>query len=344
MSPRYSRGVFFNRREGLTFTILVATIVWSARAFAQTDPLPSWSDTAPKKAIIAFVERVTKEGLPDFVPVAERIATFDNDGTLWAEQPMYFQFLFAMDRIKALAPPHPEWKTKEPFKSVVAGDFKGLLTTGEKGFLQIIARTHAGMTTAEFEQIVRDWFKTARHPRFDRPYNQLVYQPMLELLAYLRANGFKTFVVSGGGVEFMRVFASDAYGIPPDQIVGSMGKLKYEVRNEKPVLLKLPEVLFIDDKAGKPEGIQNLIGQRPIFAFGNSDGDQQMLEWTAAGSNARFMALVHHDDAEREWAYDRKSPIGTLDKAWDKAIAEGWVVLSMKDDWKTIFPPTGTKQ
>jgi phosphoglycolate phosphatase-like HAD superfamily hydrolase len=326
----------------------VATLVAAALAVASTtvfsqgerDPLPSWNETTPKKTIIAFVDRVTKEGSPDFVPPNERIATFDNDGTLWAEQPMYFQFLFAIDRIKALAPQHQEWKTKEPFKSVLAGDMKGLLATGEKGFLQIIARTHAGMTTAEFEQIVRDWFKTARHPRFNRPYNQLVYQPMLELLAYLRANGFKTFVVSGGGVEFMRVFASDAYGIPPDQIVGSIGKLKYETQNGKPVMIKLPEVLFIDDKQGKPEGIQNFIGQRPVFAFGNSDGDQQMLEWTAAGSGARFMGLVHHDDADREWAYDRKSRIGTLDKAWDEAVAKGWTVLSMKDDWKTIFPPT----
>jgi phosphoglycolate phosphatase-like HAD superfamily hydrolase len=319
--------------------LFVSKLFLAIGALQAQDPLPSWNDTAPKKAIVAFVEKVTKEGSPDFVPVAQRIATFDNDGTLWAEQPMYFQFLFAMDRIKALAPQHPEWKTKEPFKSVLAGDMKGLLATDEKGFLQIIARTHAGMTTAEFEQIVRGWFKTARHPRFNRPYNQLVYQPMLELLAYLRANGFKTFVVSGGGVEFMRVFASDAYGIPPDQIVGSMGKLKYEIQNGKPVLIKLPEVLFIDDKQGKPQGIQNFIGQRPIFAFGNSDGDQQMLEWTAGGSGTRFMVLVHHDDAEREWAYDRKSPIGTLDKAWDEANAKGWTVVGMKDDWKTIFPP-----
>jgi phosphoglycolate phosphatase-like HAD superfamily hydrolase len=319
--------------------LFVSILFLAIGALQAQDPLPSWNDTAPKKAIVAFVEKVTKEGSPDFVPVAQRIATFDNDGTLWAEQPMYFQFLFAMDRIKALAPQHPEWKTKEPFKSVLAGDMKGLLATDEKGFLQIIARTHAGMTTAEFEQIVRGWFKTARHPRFNRPYNQLVYQPMLELLAYLRANGFKTFVVSGGGVEFMRVFASDAYGIPPDQIVGSMGKLKYEIQNGKPVLIKLPEVLFIDDKQGKPQGIQNFIGQRPIFAFGNSDGDQQMLEWTAGGSGTRFMVLVHHDDAEREWAYDRKSPIGTLDKAWDEANAKGWTVVGMKDDWKTIFPP-----
>jgi phosphoserine phosphatase len=322
-----------------TSQLFVSTLCLAFGTLHAQDPFPSWNDTAPKKAITAFVEKVTKDGSADFVPPNERIATFDNDGTLWAEQPMYFQFLFAMDRIKALAPQHPEWKTKEPFKSVLVGDAKGLLASGEKGFLEIIARTHAGITTAEFDQIVRDWFKTARHPRFDRPYNELVYQPMLELLAYLRANGFKTFVVSGGGAEFMRVFASEAYGIPPDQIVGSMGKLKYEIHNGKPVLLKLPEVLFIDDKAGKPEGIQNFIGQRPIFAFGNSDGDQQMLEWTAAGSGARFMGLVHHDDAEREWAYDRKSRIGTLDKVWDEAVAKGWIVLSMKDDWKTIFPP-----
>jgi phosphoglycolate phosphatase-like HAD superfamily hydrolase len=318
---------------------IVSTIILAVGSLHAQDPLPSWNDTAPKKAIVAFVEKVTKEGSPDFVQPNERIATFDNDGTLWAEQPMYFQFLFAMDRIKALAPQHPEWKTKEPFKSVLAGDMKGLLASGEKGVLEIMARTHAGMTTVEFDQITRDWFKTARHPRFNRPYNEMVYQPMLELLAYVRANGFKTFVVSGGGAEFMRAFASDAYGIPPDQIVGSMGKLKYEMQNRKPVMIKLPEVLFIDDKQGKPEGIQNFIGQRPVFAFGNSDGDKQMLEWTAAGNGPRFMGLVHHDDAEREWAYDRKSEVGKLDKAWDEAIAKGWIVLSMKDDWKTIFPP-----
>jgi phosphoglycolate phosphatase-like HAD superfamily hydrolase len=318
--------------------LLVSTLFFALGSLHAQDPLPSWNDTAPKKAIVGFVEKVTKEGLPDFVPPNERIATFDNDGTLWAEQPMYFQFLFAMDRIKALTPQHPEWKTKEPFKSVLAGDTKGLLASGEKGLQEIMARTHTGMTTAEFDQIAREWFKTARHPKFNRPYNEMVYQPMLELLAYLRANGFKTFIVSGGGVEFMRAFAPDTYGIPPDQIVGSMGKLKYEMQNGKPALIKLPQVLFIDDKAGKPEGIQSFIGQRPIFAFGNSDGDQQMLEWTAAGRGARFMGLVHHDDAEREWAYDRKSRIGTLDKAWDEAMAKGWIVLSMKDDWKTIFP------
>src|SRR6266699_1838541 len=329
--------------KNLIAAALAAALAFTAVIARAADPLPSWNDTAPKKVIVAFVERVTKEGSPDFVPPAERIATFDNDGTLWAEQPMYFQFLFAMDRIKALAPQHPEWKTKEPFKSVLAGDMKGLLASGEKGLVEIMARTHAGMSTAEFDQIVREWFKTARHPRFKRPYNEMVYQPMLELLAYVRANGFKTFIVSGGGVEFMREFAPDAYRIPPDQIVGSMGKLKYELRNGKPVLIKLPEVLFIDDKAGKPEGIQSFIGQRPIFAFGNSAGGrplQHLLEWTAAGRGARFMGLVHHTDAEREWAYDRKSDVGKLDKAWDEAVAKGWTVVSMKDDWATIFPPT----
>jgi phosphoglycolate phosphatase-like HAD superfamily hydrolase len=325
--------------KNLISAALAAVLAFTAGIARAADPLPSWNDTAPKKAIVAFVEKVTKEGSPDFVPPNERIATFDNDGTLWAEQPMYFQFLFAMDRIKALAPQHPEWKTKEPFKSVLAGDAKGLLASGEKGLLEIIARTHSGMTTTEFDQIGREWFKTARHPRFKRPYNEMVYQPMLELLAYLRANGFKTFIVSGGGVEFMRAFAPDAYGIPPDQIVGSMGKLKYEMQNGKPALIKLPEVLFIDDKAGKPEGIQSFIGQRPIAAFGNSDGDLQMLQWTAAGSGARFCLYVHHTDAKREWAYDRNSSIGRLDKGLDEAATKGWTVVSMKDDWKTIFPP-----
>jgi phosphoglycolate phosphatase-like HAD superfamily hydrolase len=320
-----------------TSELFVFTFFLAFGALHAEDLLPSWNDTAPKKAILAFVEKVTKEGSADYVPPNERVATFDNDGTLWAEQPIYFQFLFAMDRIKALAPQHPEWKTKDPFKSVLAGNMKGLLPLGEKGLLEIMARTHAGMTTSEFDQIAREWFKTARHPRFNRPYNEMVYQPMLELLGYLRANGFKTFVVSGGDVEFMRAFASETYGIPPDQIVGSTGKLKYQIQNGKPVLIKLPEVLFIDDKAGKPEGIENFIGQRPIFAFGNSDGDQQMLEWTAAGRGARFTGLVHHDDAEREWAYDRKSDIGRLDKAWDEAIAKGWTIVSMKDDWKRIF-------
>jgi phosphoserine phosphatase len=301
-------------------------------------PLPSWNDTAPKKAIVAFVEGVTIEGSPDFVLPNERIATFDNDGTLWAEQPMYFQFLFALDRVKALAPQHPELKTKEPFASLLKGDMKAVAATGEKGAMEIVMATHAGVTTEEFEKIVTDWITTAKHPKTGRHYNELIYQPMVELLAYLRANGFKTFIVSGGGIEFMRPWVEKAYGIPPEQVVGSSIETKFEMRDGKPVLIRLPKIDFIDDKAGKPVGINSHIGRRPILAFGNSDGDQQMLEWTAAGSGQRFMGLVHHDDAVREWAYDRKSSVGQLDKAWDEAVAKGWIVVSMKDDWKTIFP------
>jgi phosphoglycolate phosphatase-like HAD superfamily hydrolase len=303
------------------------------------EPLPSWNDTGPKTAIITFVEKVTKEGSPDFTPPNERIAVFDNDGTLWAEQPNYFQALFMIDRIKALAPQHPEWKTKEPFASLLKGDAKGVEKSGMKGLMEMLAVTHSGMTTEEFTKTVTDWITTAKHPTTGRPYTEMVYQPMVELLAYLRANGFKTFIVSGGGIEFMRPWTEKIYGIPPEQVVGSSGKLKFEIRDGKPILVKLPEVNLIDDKAGKPVGIQTHIGRRPLMAFGNSDGDQQMLEWTAAGAGARFCLIVHHDDAEREWAYDRKSQVGQFDKAWDEAAAKGWTVVSMKDDWKVIFPP-----
>jgi haloacid dehalogenase-like hydrolase len=309
-------------------------------AGAQTDPLPSWNDGPAKQAIIQFVEKVTTAGSPDFVPVPERIATFDNDGTLWCEQPMYFQFLFALDRVKALAPQHPEWKTKEPFASLLKGDVKGALADGEHAMLEIVMATHAGMTTEEFEKIVKDWIATAKHPILKRPYTECVYQPMLELLAYLRANGFKTFIVSGGGIEFMRPWTEAVYGIPPEQIVGSSGKLKYEMRDGQPVLVKLPEIDFVDDKAGKPVGIQQHIGRRPICAFGNSDGDRQMLEWTGAGGGARLMMLVHHDDKAREFEYGAKSPIGTFsDALMVDAKEKNWTVISMKDDWKTIFPP-----
>ena len=305
------------------------------------DSLPSWNDTAPKKAIIAFVEKVTKEGSPDFVPPEERIATFDNDGTLWAEQPIYFQFAFAIDRVKALAPQHPEWKKQQPFAAALSGDKKALLASGQKGLMQIMAVSHSGMNTEEFARIVAQWFATARHPRFNRPYTDLVYQPMLELLAYLRANGFKTFIVSGGGVEFMRVFTNKSYGIPPEQVVGSSAVTRYQFAADgKPELLREAKVLFIDDGPGKAEGINTFIGQRPIFAFGNSVGDQQMLEWTAAGSGARFMGLVHHTDAEREWTYGAESKIGTFsDALMAEAKKNGWTVVNMKDDWKTIFPP-----
>ena len=319
----------------LTLCVLLLAVVG---AYAQNDPLPSWNDGKAKQSIVAFVEKVTKPGSPDFVPVAERIATFDNDGTLWSEQPMYFQLAFTLDRVKALAPQHPEWKDKEPFASLLKGDVKGALAGGEPAIFQIVMATHAGMTTAEFEQIVKDWIATAKHPTKKRFYTEMVYQPMLELLAYLRANGFKTFIVSGGGIEFMRPWAEKVYGIPPEQVVGSSIKTKFELRDGKPVLVRLAEINFIDDKTGKPVGINQHIGRRPIFAFGNSDGDQQMLEWTAAGSGISFMGLVHHTDAEREWAYDRTSHIGTLDKALDEALAKGWTVVDMKKDWKVIFP------
>ena len=303
------------------------------------DPLPSWNDTSPKQAIIAFVEKVTKAGTPDFVPVPERIAVFDNDGCLWAEQPMYFQLFFALDRIKALAPQHPEWKDKEPFASLLKGDVKSALAGGEHALAQIVMATHAGLTTEEFEKIVSDWIATAKHPTTGKLYTQMVYQPMLELLTYLRANGFKTYIVSGGGIEFMRPWTERVYGIPPEQVVGSSGGLKYEIRDGKPVLLKLPEIAHNDDKDGKPIGIQRHIGRRPIFAAGNSDGDLAMLQWTSAHTRPNFCLYIHHTDAKREWAYDRKSPIGKLDKGLDEAQAKSWAIASMKDDWSAIYPP-----
>jgi len=316
----------------------IAVILAGLAKVQAQDSLPSWNDTPPKRDIISFLAKVTKEGLPDFVPASERIAVFDNDGTLWAEQPVYFQFAFVFDRVKALASEHPEWKTQEPFASVLKGDVKGALASGEKGVIEMMTATHTGMTTEEFSKTVTDWISTAKHPKTGRLYTDMVYQPMLELLAYLRANGFKTFIVSGGGIEFMRPWAEKTYGIPPEQVVGSSGKLKFEMQAGKPVLVKLPEVHLVDDKEGKPVGIQMHIGRRPIAAFGNSDGDLQMLQWTAAGSGPRFCLIVHHTDTEREWAYDRTSQIGKLDKAWDEAVAKGWTVVSMKDDWKTIFP------
>jgi phosphoglycolate phosphatase-like HAD superfamily hydrolase len=317
--------------------IAVLTLAVTATIARAADALPSWNDTAPKKAIVAFVEKVTKEGSPDFVPGPERIATFDNDGTLWAEQPMYFQLLFALHRVGALAPQHPEWKDKEPFASLIKGDVKTALAGGEHALLEIVAATHTGMTTEEFEKTVKDWIATAKHPVTKRPLLEMVYQPMIELLAYLRANGFKTFIVSGGGIEFMRPWTEQVYGIPPEQVIGSSGKLKWEMVDGKPALLKLPALDFIDDKEGKPVGIQQHIGRRPIAAFGNSDGDLQMLQWTAAGPGARFCLYVHHTDAAREFAYDRKSHIGALDQGLDEAAAKGWMVVSMKDDWKKIF-------
>lgn len=316
----------------------VFAMLCSVAAMSQSDPLPSWNDTDTKKSIVAFVTKVTTEGGPDFVAVDDRIATFDNDGTLWVEQPIYTQFMFALDRVKELAPKHPEWKTTQPFKAVLENDHKTLMASGEAGLMKVIAATHAGMTSDEFATLVTQWIATAKHPRFKRPYTELVYQPMLELLTYMRANGFKTFIVSGGGIEFMRPWTEKVYGIPPQQVVGSSIKVKFEMVNGQPVLTRLPEVNFVDDGPGKPAGINQHIGKKPIAAFGNSDGDQQMLEW-AAKNKPSFMLLVHHTDAEREYAYDRTSHVGKLDKAWDEATAKGWTVVDMKKDWKTIFPP-----
>jgi hypothetical protein len=328
-----------SRKRIFTVLTLGFVLLFGGLATAQTvDSLPSWNDGKAKQSIIAFVAKVTKAGTPDFVPSAERIATFDNDGTLWAEQPMYFQLLFALDRVKALAPQHPEWKDKEPFASLLKGDVKGALTSGEHAILEIVTATHAGMTTEDFEKIVKDWIATAKHPTTKRPYTEMVYQPMLELLAYLRANDFKTFIVSGGGIEFMRPWTEKVYGIPPEQVVGSSIKTQFEMRNGKPVIVRLPDLNFMDDKEGKPIGINSHIGRRPIAAFGNSDGDLQMLQWTTSGQGPRFALYVHHTDAEREWAYDRESSIGRLDKGLDEAKAKGWTVVDMKRDWKVIFP------
>jgi hypothetical protein len=321
--------------------LAAAFITTIARA---ADPLPSWNDGPAKRSIIAFVEKVTTEGLPDFVPPAERIATFDNDGTLWCERPLPVQLYFALDRVKALSSQHPEWKTKEPFASLLKGDAKTALAGGDRALLELVMATHAGMTTVEFEQIVKDWIATARHPKTGKLYTEMVYQPMLEVLAYLRANGFKNFIVSGGGIEFMRPWAEKVYGIPPEQIVGSSIKTKFEMRDGKPVLVRLPELNFNDDKGGKPVGINRHIGRRPIAAFGNSTGDREMLEYAQGGRGARFELLVLHDDAAREYAYGPalglpNPKLGAFTPAlYDQAKKEGWTVVSMKNDWTTVFP------
>lgn len=320
---------------------IVALLLGASAAAAA--PLESWKETGSRKAIVSFVEKTTRTGSPDFIPVPERIAVFDNDGTLWSEQPMYFQLAFLIDQVKAQVPQHPEWKEKEPFASLLKGDLKGVEATGVKGLLELAAATHAGMTTEEFEKKVKDWLAAARHPKTGKPYTEMVFQPMVELLAYLRENGYKTFIVSGGGIEFMRPWTEKVYGIPPEQVVGSSLKLKYEVKDGKPVIMKLPELDFIDDKEGKPVGIQNHIGRRPVFAAGNSDGDFQMLEWTTTGSGPRFGLLVHHDDAEREYAYDRHSAFGKLDRGLDEGPKRGWSIVSMKEDWNSIFAGAASK-
>ena len=315
-----------------------ALVACASAGMPGRDPLPSWSEGRARQAILDFVARVTTPGSRDYVAPAERIAVFDNDGTLWSEQPVYFQLAFAFDRVKAMAPGHPEWKDKQPFKGLLEGDMRAVMATGERGLVEVVEETHSGLSTEEFSVKVSEWLASARHPHFQRAYSELVYQPMLELLDYLRAQGFKTFIVSGGGVEFMRVFAERVYGIPPEQVVGSSGMTRWTPRaGAQPVLIKEAKVEFVDDGPGKPVGINRFIGRRPILAFGNSDGDLEMLQWTAAGSGARFMGLVHHTDAQREWAYDRTSHVGKLDKALEEANKSGWSVVSMKTDWKRIF-------
>ena len=305
---------------------------------AVTDPLPSWNDNASKKAIMSYVEDVTNKNSANFIPIGDRISTFDNDGNLWSEQPAYFQLFFAIDRIKAMAADNPEWKEKQPFKSAIDGDMKTLASFGEHGLLELVMASHSGMTTADFEIIVKDWLSTAEHPRFEKPYTELVYQPMLELLNYLRANDFKTFIVSGGGVEFMRPWVYEVYGIPADQVVGSSIATEFDYNDGNPVIKRLPKLDFIDDKEGKPIGIHKFIGKKPVFASGNSDGDLQMLQWTDSNKYKSFQLYLHHTDAEREWAYDRDSHIGKLDKGLDEANDKGWTVIDMKNDWKLIYP------
>ena len=321
-----------------TILTLAVALVSAALASAQTnDPLPSWNEGTAKQSIIQFVEDVSTAGGSRYVPAAERIAAFDNDGTLWPEQPLYVQLAFVIDRVKAVAPRHPDWKEKQPFRAVLAGDLKTVLAGGEQALLELVMATHAGTTTEEFSQIVEDWLATAEHPRTGRPYTEMAYQPMLELLAYLRDNGFKTYIVSGGGIEFMRPWAERVYGVPPEQVIGSSIKTEFQLRDGTPLLVRLPEINFIDDKAGKPVAINQHIGRRPIAAFGNSDGDLQMLQWVAGGRGPRFCLYVHHTDAEREWAYDRHSSIGRLDKGLDEAEEKGWTVVDMKRDWKVVF-------
>jgi phosphoglycolate phosphatase-like HAD superfamily hydrolase len=319
-----------------TITLLAIAFAGLTTTYAQNQ-LPSWNDAKAKQSITEFVTKVTKEGSVDFVPPNERIAAFDNDGTLWCEKPMPVQLFFALDRVKALSPQHPEWKSKEPFASILKSDLKTAAAGGERALLELVMATHTGNTTVEFEQIVKDWIAVAKHPKTGKLYTEMVYQPMLELLAYLRANGFKTFIVSGGGIEFMRPWAEKTYDIPPEQVVGSSAKTKFELRDGEPVLVRLPELNFNDDKGGKPVGINEHIGRRPIAAFGNSDGDLQMLQYTGAGKGPCFCLYVHHDDAAREYAYDRADHLAKLDHGLDEAAAKGWTVVSMKNDWKHIF-------
>lgn len=315
----------------------VEVVVKDTTSF-KIDPLPSWNEGKTRAAIIDYIKDVTNKESANFIPEIDRIATFDNDGNLWSEQPAYFQLFFAMDRVKELAKDHPEWQNKHPFKAVLENDMKTLIASGEKGIMELIMATHAGITTDEFELLVKNWLETAQHPRFNKPYNQLIYQPMLELLDYLRANDFKTFIVSGGGIEFMRPWVEEAYGIPKDQVVGSSIATEYDYNNGAPVIRRLSKIDFIDDKAGKPVGINKFIGRKPVFASGNSDGDLQMMQWTDSNPYKSFQLYLHHTDADREWAYDRESHIGQFNKGLDEALEKGWNIIDMKNDWKTIYP------
>lgn len=325
------------RRGAMAWVAVVALAVAAEQVAAKEPPLASWNDGSAKSAIVKFVADVTRPGAPTFVPVDERIAVFDNDGTLWAEQPLYFQFLFLLDQVRAAAPAHPEWKGDPAFRALMARDMKALAEIGEKPLLSLVAQANTGMSTTAYEEAIRDWLARARHPKYGRPYTEMAYVPMLELLRYLRGNGFKTFIVSGGGIDFMRVFAEDVYGVPPEQVIGSIVETTFRIVDGRPTLVRQPKIDFVDDGPGKPVGIYRAIGRRPIFAFGNSDGDWQMLQWTAGGARPHFAGLVHHTDAAREWAYDRQSKIGRLDKALDDAKVRGWTVVDMKNDWNRIF-------
>ena len=322
----------------ITIALAAALLMFGGTANAAADPLSSWNDGASKKAILEFVAAVTDKNGKDYVKPSDRIATFDNDGTLWVEHPMYSQLYFLFDRVKELAPKHPEWKTTQPFKALLAGDMKTVMASGEKGIVEMVMATHTGMSADQFTRIATQWIETAKHPRFKRLYTELVYQPQLELMSYLRDNGFEVFIVSGGGIEFMRPWTERVYGISPAQVVGSSIVTEFQIKDGKPVLMRTPKINFIDDKKGKPVGIYQHIGQRPILAFGNSDGDIQMLEYTTAGDGRRLGLLVHHTDAAREYAYDRKTHVGTLDKGLDMATANDWIIVDMKRDWNQIFP------
>jgi hypothetical protein len=323
--------------ENAALRLFAGTLLFVCLAAAKAEPLPSWNHSESRDQIVSFVAAVTDPGSPDFVPAPERIAVFDNDGTLWSEQPVYFQLIFAIDRVRALADENPDWKTTQPFKAALEGDMEALVAAGKPGLLELLMASHAGTTTEEFAAIVREWVASARHPRFDRPFTELVYQPMRELLGYLRDNGFQTWIVSGGGIEFMRPWVLGVYGVPPEQVIGSSIKTRFEWRDGEPVLVRLPEMNFIDDKEGKPVAINQHIGRRPIAAFGNSDGDLQMLQWTTAAEGRRLGAIIRHTDAEREWAYDRESHIGRLGQALDEAAERGWVVVDMKEDWGRVY-------